>query len=709
MRSTPALASIALLLRHELRMLVRDKRALIFSVALPLVVMPVFLFSNRLVERQRERRLATTAFRYAVVGPRAELARGLIAEGLALEAEGQEKTSRLRLAEQEVADAEAALHGDQIHFYVEGLEGERLPRLRLHYRADRDPSRSGSERLARLLERVRSRHRHELLVERGFPLEAEEVLPLTTRDVASAAERTGSTLGKLLAGFVLMFVLIGGSVVANDTIAGEKERGTLETLLTTAARRGDIVAAKLLGILTVAVIVTVTQAFNLLVYVASGLIPLPKDFSVAVSGSDVLLVFVILLPMAVLAAAVLLLASGRSRSYMESQILFLPVFLLGLLLAAAAALPGVALRSAIVLVPIANVAVAVREVMTGSRDWPFLVLAWLITACAAAWASHRALRSLSTERLIVPSASEPEPLTLAQRFEQSLPYWAGGVWVVQFVASANVTALAPLERQVLFNVVLLFGGGSLLLLRRYRLDPQEALSLRAPRPPVWLAVLLGAPAGVIVANGLFQLTNAVVPLPEEWLRSLGESLLPEGLPLWQLLFWIVVLPGVLEEVFFRGILLHGLRRRLRPVTLCLTVGLVFGLFHGLVVRIVPVSFLGVLLAALTLLSGSIFPAVLWHLAHNALGVLLERAGFPLADLHPGVYLGAAAVLALCFWIVYRCRITGSGSGRCRITRSGSGRCRITGSGSGRCRITGSGSDRCRITRSGSDRCRIDRP
>jgi sodium transport system permease protein len=648
-------ASVGRLLRHELRLLARDRRAMVFSVLLPLLVMPLFLFSNRLVEEQRQERLAETAFHYSVLGERAALARELIAEALALEKEDGDEDRLLRLTEETVADAAAALRDNQIHFYVEGLEGKEVPVLRLCFRADRDPSRNGSERLAGRLERVRARRRHQLLVERGFPLEADEVLPLETRDVATAAELTGSTLGKLLAGFVLMFVLIGGSVVANDTIAGEKERGTLETLLTTAAGRGEIVAAKLLAVLVLAVTVTVIQSLNLLVYVAFGVIPLPEGFALDVSAGDVALIFVILLPMTVLAAAVLLLVSGRSRSYMESQIHFLPVFLVGLFLTAAAALPGVELRSAVVLVPVANTSVAVREVMLGSLDWPFLVVAWLITASVAGWACRLTQRALGTERLIVPAASTPAPLSPERRFERDVPYWVGAFWVVQFVAAANLEALATLERQVLFNVVLLLGGGSVLLLRRYQLDPVRTLSLHAPRAPVWVAVFLGAPAGVVVANGLFRLANHLFPVPEAWLRSLGETLLPEQLPAWRLLLFVAVLPGVLEEVFFRGILQHGLRRRLRPATLCLTVGLVFGFYHGLMVRIIPVGFLGVLLAALTLLCGSIFPAILWHVLNNALGVQLERAGFPIGELPPGVHLAAAAILGLCFWVVYRVR------------------------------------------------------
>ena len=68
------------------------------------------------------------------------------------------------------------------------------------------------------------------------------VAEVTTRDVATAEQVTGAALGRFAALFVLLFLASGGSVVAADAIAGEKERGTLETLLTTAIDRRELSA-----------------------------------------------------------------------------------------------------------------------------------------------------------------------------------------------------------------------------------------------------------------------------------------------------------------------------------------------------------------------------------------------------------------------------------------------------------------------------------
>ena len=101
----------------------------------------------------------------------------------------------------------------------------------------------------------------------------------------------------------------------------------------------------------------------------------------------------------------ILLLSRVSRSYKEAQLYFFPVFILGLVPALAAMLP-IPLRSAVVVVPIANLSVAVKEVLIGTFDWPMIVLAWVVTAGAASWISRVGVRVLSSERLITVSETD---------------------------------------------------------------------------------------------------------------------------------------------------------------------------------------------------------------------------------------------------------------------------------------------------------------
>src|SRR4051812_13349141 len=198
------------------------------------------------------------------------------------------------------------------------------------FRADRDLSSTAATRAGDLLREARRVSRAQLLRQHGFPIPVRQVAQLTQADIASKSQVAGLALGRSLTLVLMFLILTGGAVVAMDSIAGEKERGTLETILTTSADRGEVVGAKLLVILCIGLIITIIQSGNLLLYVGLKLVPLPVNFAAAISPLKVVLLFILFLPVAALAASVQLLISGQARSYKEAQMYFFPVFVLGL-------------------------------------------------------------------------------------------------------------------------------------------------------------------------------------------------------------------------------------------------------------------------------------------------------------------------------------------------------------------------------------------
>jgi sodium transport system permease protein len=126
------------------------------------------------------------------------------------------------------------------------------------------------------------------------------------------------------------------------------------------------------------------------------------------------------------------------------------------------------------------------------------------------------------------------------------------------------------------------------------------------------------------------------------------------MPQWQLLFYLAVLPAICEELAFRGILLSGLRRKVKPAGLVIGIGIIFGLFHMTLFRIAPTAALGMILTAIALMTGSVFPGMLLHAGNNALAVV---AGdwFSLEALRWGHFAAAGVVFALALWIIYRNR------------------------------------------------------
>ena len=684
------------LFRYEIKRLMRDTRMILIAIVAPLVLFPVMILVMRAVEQNEERRLEDTVYEYAVTGDEAEWGRRMVAAALELEANDPDTTRNpVRFQEVQTNEADSLLIAAEIHVVVEALSPEAferiraeeeaaadaereaageedeaeeedesepelsLPAVRLRHRGQSDFSRTASRLLGSRIAEVRSELRDSVYRAGGLPIEVSQIASVTTENTASAEREGGAMLGLALTPFLLLLMLSGGSIMAVDTISGEKERGTLETLLTTAAARSDIVTAKMMGVIAVGIAVAAINILNLLLYLVLGIVDLPEQFAIALSPLDLVLFLILFLPLTVLVASALLLLSGYAKSYKEYQIYFFPLFLVFLVPSLAGMLPGMDLRSAIAFFPIAGIGVAVREIMIGEYDWPFLMLAFASTGTAAWYAARLTEKTLSTERLISASDLDEADLTGgATLFPRHVLRWFGVMWVTLLITSLWFGESLGLRGQILVNLWGIFLGGSLLMVRVYKLDPKTVFALRPVHPAVWLAVLIGIPSGYIVGMGLAGLVNTYVfPVPQPVLESFGESLLGDDLPLWQIILFLTITPGILEELAFRGALLHGLRKTFRPVVVCLVVGAIFGLFHVSLFRLLPTGFLGVLFAGATLLTGSIFPAMLWHFGNNFIGIVPVQLGWITEEtVIPMWTYGVGLVgLAVVFAILWRVR------------------------------------------------------
>ncbi len=642
--------TVTALVINDLRQLARNPRVLVFAVALPLVLWPLMWFLTSLTTERRQERIESRTYAYAVADEAANAAgaadarewldRALAVVGDDGRAAGAEPADGPAVRFERVEapdDVAAALEEERLHVHVAweagggedladedvdretvGNAGETAPRIVLSYRADLDASDSAEGFLRQALQRTRSEVREQRLANAGFESLPEDLLPLERIETASEEQTSGLLLGRVLTAIIVMMMLAGGSIVATDALAGEKERGTLETLLTTAASRVEIVTAKNLSILAVAFATSVLNIVNIVVWMQLDLIAAPAGLKLVIPVGAGLLLLLLYAPAAVLLSSSLLLVSGRSKTYKEAQLLFAPVMLVAMAVAAIPVLPGVELRSAIVLLPIANLGVAAREILTGHYDWPLLAAAWAVTAGAAALLARASVRTLSAEKLI--TASDTDAADLAggpALFPRRVARWFAVLWALLLVWQLDVGGID--SRLLIVINMSVFGAAAWLMIARYRLPVRETLSLHNPPPAAWVGVLIGAPAGLVLADGVVRLASLAMPIPEEWIEAMAEAF-GADIPVWQMLVFFAILPGIFEEIAFRGVLLHGLKSRLRPVQLVLVAGIAFGFFHVDLFRIPGTSLLGVLLVIAVLRSGSIYPAMAWHALHNALAL-----------------------------------------------------------------------------------------
>ena len=678
---------LRLLYIHEIKMLVRARRTVVMALVIPAVIMPVMIYAQKFSNERRERTLTATTYLYAVTGPLADRVRSLIENTRQAVAENKDEEfdnlRQFKFDEIRVANPRESLDNNTIQFYVQAISGEEadklprtndgsgsrpssapppskrltgVPRVTVIYRADRDGSDNAHNRIMELLRLAREKDSQLLLVDRGFPGSPKGLFAAQDSNIATNGQVTGSLVGRFITLFLVMMMFTGGAVASMDIIAGEKERGTLETLLTTAVRRTEIVTAKLMAITCVALVITLIQGVNFFLYIRLKVIALPKDFDLQLPTGMALTLLALFIPLAATIAAVLLMLSAYAKSYKEAQMYFFPVYMVSMIPALASVMPGLSLRSAIALVPLADVSVASREILMGRPDPLMIMVTFLVMALTAVFLIRMSARMLAREDLVIPSHSEPaEFLGGPALFQKRVLRWFALMWAVTFAVAANVPQLATFQRQLVFNEVVIMIGATLLMLKVYNLDVTDALSLRRVKPAVWLAILFAIPSGYLTALAIFRIVNKVIPAPQQLLERFAEDFIPAGMPMWQLYLYVAVLPAICEEIAFRGMLLNGLRRRLRPAALMVSVGIIFGLFHMTLFRIAPTALLGMILTGIALMTGSIFPGMLMHAGNNAFGLWAGGGGFGLETLDWQYYAAAGSIFALALWIIYRNR------------------------------------------------------
>jgi len=204
--------------------------------------------------------------------------------------------------------------------------------------------------------------------------------PVTLNKVntAESRENLGEKIGGFIAYLLIPLCLAGCSYPAIDIGAGEKERGTLETLLICPISRTAIVLGKFLTVLTTGLasaLITVTSfgGWGYLIGSMMGVDIVAKTMS-TLAISDLLLILMLLLPLSAVFASLVLSLSIYARSFKEAQNYIGPLSMVVFMPLVVALLPGVQLNWTMAMVPVANVALAIKELIKGTIDSSMLLV-----------------------------------------------------------------------------------------------------------------------------------------------------------------------------------------------------------------------------------------------------------------------------------------------------------------------------------------------
>jgi sodium transport system permease protein len=207
---------------------------------------------------------------------------------------------------------------------------------------------------------------------------------------------------------VILMCLTGAMYPAMDLTAGEKERGTMETILTSRVSRTHLVLGKFLLVLTASIATALLAVTSMGVSsVAAARMfatTLPAgakaQFKLSINPSALAAVFMLIVPVAVLFSATLLAVSLFAKSYKEAQSYISPLMIVVIVPAVASLMPGVELNARLALVPILNVSLVSKEIFTGTYHWNFIAAAFLSSCLYAAVALVAAVQLFQREDVL---------------------------------------------------------------------------------------------------------------------------------------------------------------------------------------------------------------------------------------------------------------------------------------------------------------------
>jgi sodium transport system permease protein len=212
--------------------------------------------------------------------------------------------------------------------------------------------------------------------------------PITLEDHSTAdkREQMGAMIGGMLPYILLMVCLMSAMYPAIDTGAGEKERGTLETLLLAPVSRSAIVLAKFLMLFTIGLTSALLMigSMGVLLFffgpmIGGDLVQMVR----AIGVLDLAMVALMLVPTAAIFASILLSISVYAKSYKEAAGLISPLIIVTILPTLVALLPGVELDWKWAMVPLTNVSLAMKELVKGTMDYSMFWVILLSTTVTA--------------------------------------------------------------------------------------------------------------------------------------------------------------------------------------------------------------------------------------------------------------------------------------------------------------------------------------
>jgi sodium transport system permease protein len=397
-----SLRNTMIVYRKELTDSLRDRRTLISMVVVPIVIMPLMS-------------IGITVLMISVIGKAVQEVPKVMILGGDSSPKAQADLRAVKDLEfvpaepdyrQQISDKKIRAAVDLPSGFDKSLKDGKDATVKIYHYSGDLKSGIAVDKVENSLNKYRDTTVKLRLEAHNLPSNLVEPFKVEKENVAPPEKVSGAAIGGFLPYFVIILCLTGAMYPAIDLSAGEKERGTIETILCSPVSRTHIVLGKFLMVLTAALctavlaIISMGVSFSVAKTYMAGRGGADNPLNASIGLKAIGAVFFMVLPLAVFFAAAMLAIALFAKSYKEAQSYLSPLLIVAILPAIGGILPGVEINSRLAMIPVLSTSLISKEIVSGTFHWNYIGLIFLSSCVYASAALFIAVKLFQREDVL---------------------------------------------------------------------------------------------------------------------------------------------------------------------------------------------------------------------------------------------------------------------------------------------------------------------
>ena len=372
----------------ELTVFLRDKRTLITTFVLPIVFYYIFfnVMTGMALKTKKEIKNKTVTVGFSQTIP---------SELIAFLKTNLDNLSFKMIANNDKIENLLANKKLEAFLYKEG------GKIVIEYNSAKRLSREAKKRLEKGLEDYKKQLIAKNLEELQIPEEKINPFEIENKDTASRKDVAMAFLGRLMPYLIIIMLFSGALGFGLEVSTGEKEKGTIATLLVSQATRTEIVLGKLFYVIVIEIIYSIVNIVGFFLASLSSSKMVSKEMAsqalketakhsdkiqqlgVSFNPATVISVFLLILPIGLISAALIIAIGSYARSMKEGQTLMTPVLLVIIFVALLTINAPLKVPQYFYYIPVLNTAITMQEILTGKIVLSHFMLSFGITVLLA--------------------------------------------------------------------------------------------------------------------------------------------------------------------------------------------------------------------------------------------------------------------------------------------------------------------------------------